>query len=125
MSLLESTRPTVTAETPAWQRLKAAVTGFRALQRTDGALADGADRASAAALLAEVRDQVRALAPAFPHDAAYLAALDGDLAAWDASGFDVPDFRAALGAFQPQRDRVDGLRHLVLFPMTTAAPGTR
>ncbi|MGN6445196.1 DUF6421 family protein [Amnibacterium sp.] len=119
MSLLETTQPTVTAETPEWLRLKAAVTAFRALQRQDGALADGADREHAAALLAEVRELVRSLAPAFPHDAAYLSALDGDLAAWADSGIDVPDFRVSLGAFHPQRDRVDGLRHLVLFPMTT------
>ncbi|MBW4041214.1 MAG: hypothetical protein HIU86_03680 [Acidobacteria bacterium] len=119
MSLLESTRPTVTAETPAWMRLKSAVTAFRALQQKDGALADGADRPLATRLLSEVRDEVRALVPALPHDAAYLTALDADLAAWAVSGFDVPDFRVSLAAFNPQRDRVDGLRHLVLFPMTT------
>jgi hypothetical protein len=119
MSLLESTRPTVTAETPAWMRLKAAVTAFRALQRKDGALEEGVDTALAERLVAEIRQHLRMLAPAFPHDAAYLEALDVDLAAWADSGFDVPDFRASLGAFNPQRDRVDGLRHLVLFPMTT------
>jgi hypothetical protein len=119
MSLLESTRPSVTAESADWRRLKAAVTAFRPLQRKDGALAEGADRDEALRLLDEVRAAVRVLAPAFPHDAAYLAALDEDLAAWAASGVDVPDFRASLGAFHPQRDRVDGLRHLVVFPMTT------
>jgi hypothetical protein len=119
MSLLESTRPTVTAETPVWMRLKAAVTAFRALQRKDGALMEDADADLAARLVAEIRDHLDALAPAFPHDAAYLTALDADLAAWAGAGFDVPDFRASLAAFNPQRDRVDGLRHLVLFPMTT------
>lgn len=119
MSLLESTRPTVTAESPDWLALKTAVTAFRPLQQRDGALAEGADAAIAARLLDEVRDSVRSLAPAFPHDAAYLAALDDDLAAWAASGFAVPDFRASLAAFNPQRDRIDGLRHLVVFPMTT------
>ena len=119
MSLLESTRPTVTAETPEWQRLKDAVTAFRPLQRKDGALADDADRARAVELLPLIRDGIHALAPAFPHDAEYLAALDTDLAAWADGGFDVPDFRASLAAFQPQRHRVDGLRHLVVFPMTT------
>jgi hypothetical protein len=119
MSLLESTRPTVTVETPEWQRLKDAVTAFRPLQRKDGALADDADPARAAELLPRIREAIRALAPAFPHDAEYLAALDADLAAWAAGGFDVPDFRASLAAFQPQQHRVDGLRHLVVFPMTT------
>ncbi|TDS79903.1 hypothetical protein CLV52_0449 [Amnibacterium kyonggiense] len=119
MSLLESTRPAVTAETPSWLRLKAAVTGFRELQRKDGALAEGADTALAARLMTEIREHVRALAPTFPHDTAYFTALDADLGAWAAGGFDVPDFRTSLAAFNPQRDRVDGLRHLVLFPMTT------
>jgi hypothetical protein len=119
MSLLESTRPAVTAQTPEWLRLKAAVTGFRVLQRGDGALADGADPALAARLLDDVRDALRNLAPAFPHDAAYLAALDDDLEAWAAAGLSIPDFRASVAAFNPQRDRVDGLRHLVVFPMTT------
>lgn len=119
MSLLESTRPIVTAQTPAWLRLKAAVTAFRALQRTDGALAGDADVSLAARLVGEVREHLDTLAPAFPHDAAYLTALDADLAVWAAGGFDVPDFHASLAAFNPQRDRVDGLRHLVLFPMTT------
>ena len=119
MSLLESTRPTVPVESPDWLALKTAVSAFRPLQQRDGALVEGADAALASRLLDEVRRSVRALAPAFPHDAAYLAALDGDLAAWAASGFAVPDFRASLAAFNPQRDRVDGLRHLVVFPMTT------
>ena len=119
MSLLEITRCEVTAETPRWRDLKSAVSAFRLLQRNDGALADDADRTAAAQLLAEVRRGIADLAPAFPHDAEYLRALDGDLALWSAGGFDVPDFRASLGAFNPQRDRVDGLRHLVVFPMTT------
>ena len=119
MSLLESTRPAVTAESPEWLALRTAVTAFRALQQKDGALAEGADAQLAARLLEEVRTHVRALAPAFPHDAEYLAALDEDLAAWSASGLAVPDFGASLAAFNPQRDRIDGLRHLVVFPMTT------
>ncbi|WP_375387619.1 DUF6421 family protein [uncultured Amnibacterium sp.] len=119
MTLLESVHPTITTKTPEWVRLKDAVTAFRALQQKDGALAEGADAAAAGALLDEVRAQVAALAPAFPHDEAYLSALDDDLAAWAASGFAAPDFRASLAAFQPQQHRIDGLRHLVLFPMTT------
>jgi hypothetical protein len=34
-------------------------------------------------------------------------------------GFGVPDFLDSLVAFQPQQHRVDGLRHLVVFPMYT------
>jgi hypothetical protein len=116
---LTTTLPAVDAQHASWQRLKAAATAFQALQQRDGSLADGADATEAGARIEQVRDAVRDLAPAFPHDAAYLDALDADLAAWAAGGFDVPDFRASLSAFSPQRDRVDGLRHLVVFPMTT------
>jgi hypothetical protein len=119
VSLLESVRPAVTPGTPDWLRLKDAVTAFRTLQQRDGSLAADASPAAAVDLVVVIRDAVRALAPAFPHDAAYLAALDTDLAVWADTGFAVPDFRGSLAAFHPQRDRVDGLRHLVLFPMTT------
>ena len=119
MTLLETGAPTIGADHPRWQDLKAAVTAFRPLQRKDGALAEDADVAVAARLLDDVRAALRDLAPAFPHDADYLRALDTDLAGWAGGGFDVPDFRASLAAFNPQRDRVDGLRHLVVFPMTT------
>ena len=119
MTMLDASARTVDASDAVWLALKEAVGAFRPLQRRDGALAEDADREAAAALIERVRTGVRDLAPAFPHDAAYLAALDDDLAGWAAGGFDVPDFRASLAAFQPQRDRVDGLRHLVVFPMTT------
>ncbi|MDH2443691.1 DUF6421 family protein [Amnibacterium sp. CER49] len=119
MSLLETTHTEVGATTPTWLALKEAVTAFRPLQQRDGALIDGADRDEAGRLIERVREAVRELAPAFPADTAYLEALDVDLADWAASGFDVPDFARSLAAFNPQRDRVDGLRHLVVFPMTT------
>lgn len=102
-----------------WLTLKDAVATFRRLQQHDGALAPDSDHTSAEQLIDRVRESVHALAPAFPHDSEYLAALDGDLAAWSADGFDVPDFRASLAAFQPQLQRADGVRHLVVFPMTT------
>jgi len=36
-----------------------------------------------------------------------------------AEGFQIPDFLDSLNQFQPQQHRVDGLRHLVVFPMYT------
>ncbi|THG30214.1 hypothetical protein E6C64_12610 [Naasia lichenicola] len=99
--------------------LKAAVGALQPLQQKDGALAADADPAEATALIARVRSALAQLAPAFPHDAAYFAALDADLARWVVGGFDVPDFLDSLEAFQPQQHRIDGLGHLVLFPMHT------
>jgi hypothetical protein len=119
MSMLETPIAVVGADSAVWLRLKDAVSAFRMLQQHDGSLREDADRTDAARLMEGVVAAIRELAPAFPHDAEYLEALTGDLADWAAAGFDVPDFRASLGAFQPQQHRVDGLRHLVVFPMVT------
>ncbi|HEY0374746.1 MAG TPA: DUF6421 family protein, partial [Amnibacterium sp.] len=96
-----------------------AVGAFRLLQQHDGSLREGADLAEARGLIDVVVTRVRELAPAFPADAEYLDALVADLTAWSSAGFDVPDFRPSLAAFNPQLHRVDGLRHLVVFPMVT------
>ena len=102
-----------------WHALKAAVEELRLLQATDGSLRPEADRERAAALVAEMIARVGELAPRFPHDADYLAALPVDLQRWVDGGFGVPDFLMSLQAFRPDRHRVDGAEHLVLFPMYT------
>jgi len=114
-------RPTVreVATLPAWLRLKAAVESLRALQAEDGSIPDPADHASATDHLATILPAVAELAPCFPHDAAYLDAVQRDFDRWAGDGFPVPDFLDSLNAFQPQQHRVDGLGHLVVFPMYT------
>ncbi|HEU0206879.1 MAG TPA: DUF6421 family protein [Pseudolysinimonas sp.] len=108
------------AETSAaWLDLKSAAIALAELQAKDGSIPDAAAHAEASALVARLVADIRALAPAFPHDAEYLAALTGDFDRWAADGFGIPDFLDALQAFQPQEHRVDGLRHLVVFPMYT------
>jgi hypothetical protein len=62
---------------------------------------------------------VAELAPSFPHDAAYLTALDADLARWASDGLGVPDFLDSLSRFHPSQGRADGRGHLVVFPMYT------
>ena len=104
---------------PAWLRLKQAATALQALQVKDGSVPDPADHPAAREHVATIVESVAALAPLFPHDAAYLAALPRDFARWVDGGFGVPDFLDSLVAFQPQQSRVDGTRHLVVFPMTT------
>ena len=66
------------------------------------------------------RRDPRPRAACFPHDAEYLAASVARLRrAGPTDGFGVPDFLDSLVAFQPQQHRVDGIRHLVVFPMYT------
>ncbi|MET1019390.1 MAG: DUF6421 family protein, partial [Microterricola sp.] len=104
---------------PAWARLKQAAVALQAVQAQDGSVPEAAEHAASAENVATIVAAVRELAPLFPHDAAYLGALVTDFERWSAGGFGVPDFFDSLMAFQPQQHRVDGLRHLVVFPMYT------
>ncbi|MGP0221531.1 DUF6421 family protein [Paenarthrobacter sp. NCHU4564] len=111
--------PRVTADNADWSALKAAATALQAHQEQDGSVADHALHTEASALVATICDSITALAPSFPHDARYLELLVADFARWEQNGFGVPDFLDSLQAFQPQEQRVDGLQHLVVFPMYT------
>jgi hypothetical protein len=108
---------------PGWLALKAAVSEFRGLQAKDGSLdieAHGESvRGSASALVDRIVAAIDAVRPRFEHDAAYLDASIADLGRWRSSGFGVPDFLDSLLAFHPERPRIDGLEHLVVFPMYT------
>ncbi|WP_253904347.1 DUF6421 family protein, partial [Arthrobacter sp. Br18] len=104
---------------PAWLALKAAATEFQGLQVKDGSIPEPGDHACASTLTDVLTGAVRELLPLFPHDAAYLELVLADLQAWETGGFGIPDFLDSLLAFQPQQHRVDGLQHLVLFPMYT------
>ncbi|MEU8380851.1 DUF6421 family protein [Streptosporangium sp. NPDC048865] len=103
----------------AFQGLKDAVEALKPLQAKDGSVPEEGDKTRATELVAEIAGHVERLAPRFPHDAAYLAAVVADLRKWAGQGLGVPDFLDALDAFHPDTQRVDGLEHLVLFPMYT------
>ena len=103
----------------AWLALKAAATALQGLQVQDGSIPEAESHAEAAASVAIINAAIGELAPLFSHDAAYLDAVVVDFEKWVAAGFGVPDFFDALQAFQPQQHRVNGLRHLVVFPMYT------
>ncbi|MBG6217638.1 hypothetical protein IWX75_002096 [Arthrobacter sp. CAN_A6] len=103
----------------AWLALKAAATELQGLQVKDGSIPEPDDHARASALTDILTGSVRQLLPLFPHDAPYLELVIADFQAWEAKGFETPDFLDSLLAFQPQQSRIDGLHHLVLFPMYT------
>lgn len=107
------------AKHPAWLLLKDAATALQALQVQDGSIPEIAAHATATTQVETIATAIGELAPLFPHDAVYLAAVLNDFARWVDGGFGTPDFYDALIAFQPQQHRVDELRHLVLFPMYT------
>ncbi|KQM80994.1 DUF6421 family protein [Agromyces sp. Leaf222] len=103
----------------AWLALKSAATELQSLQVKDGSVAEATDHGRAGELVDTIVASIEALAPRFPHEAEYLAASVVDFRRWQAEGFGVPDFLDSLLAFQPQRHRIDGIRHLVVFPMVT------
>lgn len=104
---------------PAWLRIKAAATALQPLQSKNGSIEDPAHHDAARGHVAELTEGIREIAPQFPHDAAYLAQAAVDFERWAAEGFGEPDFFDALAEFQPQQHRIDGLQHLVIFPMYT------
>lgn len=104
---------------PAWLSLKAAATALQAIQAQDGSVPGEADHGEAKSLVEVITAAIGELAPLFPHEAEYLAASARDFERWADGGFGVPDFFDSLVAFQPQQHRIDGLRHLVVFPMYT------
>ncbi|WP_051191881.1 DUF6421 family protein [Microbacterium luticocti] len=103
----------------AWRVLKDAATALQQIQAQDGSVPEEADKPRAGELVAQIVAAIRALAPAFPHDDAYLQASVRDFQRWADEGFGVPDFYDSLVEFHPEQHRVDGLRHLVVFPMYT------
>ena len=107
------------ASDPAWVALKAAAIALQQVQVKDGSIPDASGHVAARASVDTIVSSIADLAPLFPHDATYLDALRADFTRWADDGFGVPDFLDSLVAFQPQRHRVDGLRHLVVFPMYT------
>ncbi|MEU4015068.1 DUF6421 family protein [Microbacterium sp. NPDC028030] len=106
-------------QSAAWAQLKEAAIAIREMQIKDGSIPDAAHHSTARDLVGAITAGIRALAPAFPHDAEYLAASVVDFDRWASEDFGVPDFLDSLMAFQPQQTRVDGIRHLVVFPMYT------
>lgn len=120
MTLTQTPLTAATVEqSAAWLRLKDAATALQSLQAQDGSVPDPADHAEARLLVEAIVESILDLTPVFPHDAEYLSASRHDFERWADSGFGVPDFLDSLLAFQPQQHRIDGIRHLVVFPMYT------
>ena len=117
--VVEDGRAPGVESTAAWARLKGAAIALQAVQAQDGSVPEASDHADARSSVEAIVASIRELSPWFPHDSEYLDASVRDFQRWAEGNFGVPDFLDSLVAFQPQRHRLDGIRHLVVFPMYT------
>lgn len=104
---------------PAWLDVKSSAIALAALQEQNGSIPDIREHTDAREHVTRLIAGISSLAPLFPHDADYLAAVETDLANWASGGFHEPDFLASIQSFAPAAQRIDGTRHLVVFPMYT------
>ncbi|HEV7495303.1 DUF6421 family protein, partial [Baekduia sp.] len=108
------------AADPAWIALRNATDALRVLQEPDGSLDVTAhDEVAVRAHVETMAGAVEALVSRFAHQDEYLRAAVADLRAWADDNFPKPDFATSLELFRPERDRANGIEHLVLFPMYT------
>ena len=103
----------------SWLQIKEACVTLQGFQASDGRIAGAKNHSRARNALNRLTEGIADLIPHFPHDEDYLQAVVADCRAWEAAGFDVPDFYESLSLFHPERTRVDGTAHLVVFPMYT------
>jgi hypothetical protein len=122
MSSTVSTRPWSAQDITAsaqWQSITESCAVFQGIQIKDGSIPDSAAHPVATQAARTIMDAASQLAAHLPHQADYLRAVSSDFGRWIDSGFLVPDFFDSLSAFHPDQVRVDGMVHVVIFPMYT------
>jgi hypothetical protein len=101
-----------------WQALREAVEELRLTQSPDGSIdVEAHDRSRLEELTETIIEAATALKPRFPHQHDYIDAIAQDLRDWGHDGFGKPDFIRSTEEFRPERQRADGIEHLVVFPM--------
>ena len=103
----------------SWSVLCAAIEKLRSIQESNGSVLESSSKLEAAVLIKIIQEEVVTLIPDFHHDELYLLEVNRDLSKWEESNFGKPDFYNSLALFHPESMRIDGLRHLVIFPMYT------
>lgn len=114
-----ATNPRSLVTHASWRQIKDACITLQGIQSKDGSVPRAKDHVIARAAVSSLTEGVDSLASHFTHDEDYLRAVITDCQAWEASDFGVPDFYDSLNLFHPERTRVDGAAHLVVFPMYT------
>ncbi len=107
------------AQSQEWEVIKSAALTLRGHQIHDGSIPEKSVHRICAIAVSGISGSLRELAKRIDHDSEYLLACADDFDRWSDQGFTVPDFYDSLAAFHPERHRIDGLAHLVVFPMYT------
>jgi len=107
------------ALSPEWSAIKSAASTLRGYQVTNGSIPDTAVHGLCALAASTISMSLRKISGFLPHDSEYLLACADDFEKWADGKFAMPDFYNSLEAFHPERARVDGLAHVVVFPMYT------
>ena len=102
-----------------WEVIKSAALTLRGHQIKDGSIPEQSVHKLCSIAVSGISGSLRELAKKIEHDREYLLACADDFDRWSDSGFGVPDFYDSLAAFHPEQHRIDGLAHLVVFPMYT------
>jgi hypothetical protein len=105
--------------TPAWKTIKASAEALQPRQIHDGSIPNQDFHFEAKAHVINIAAALLDLVSVLPNDADYLTACAEDFTTWAEQGFHVPDFYSALSKFRPEQHRIDGLPHVVVFPMYT------
>ena len=107
------------AQSQEWEVIKSAALTLRGHQIHDGSIPEKSVHRICAIAVSGISGSLRELAKRIDHDSEYLLACADDFDRWSDQDFTVPDFYDSLAAFHPEKHRIDGLAHLVVFPMYT------
>jgi hypothetical protein len=103
-----------------WLKLQATVEALRPMQAKDGSInTDEHPSENASKLVDDVLASIDALAPKFPKQSEYFAAVKKDIETWRSGGFEVPDFYDSLQLFRPDLNRKNNVETLAVFSMYT------
>ena len=107
------------AESTEWEVIKSSALTLRGHQIHDGSIPEKSVHKLCAIAVSGISGSLRELAKKITHDEEYLLACADDFENWSNNGFQVPDFYESLSLFHPEQHRINGLVHLVVFPMYT------
>jgi len=108
------------AQDPAWLSLRDETDRLRLMQESKGEVdLESHAREEVNGRVEAMIAAITALAPRFTHQKDYLEQVVVDLRTWFEGGCAKPDFTASLALFRPEQHRIDGIEHLVVFPMYT------